>query len=485
MSESISRRSLLASAGALAAQPAAQKPNVLFFFPDQVRSDAVGYNGGNNIPTPNIDRFASEGMVFRNALSTCPLCTPYRAMLQTGRWPSLSGGVMNWINVPSTGQSIGDVFARGGYETGYIGKWHLAAGMYAGTLQNSQPPKPKPESEFVPPGPARMGYQHWAAFNFHANFSHAFYYRDTPQRLIMPRYETDSETDFAIDFLRNRSASSKPFFLMVAPHPPHPPWTADQTPPGSLDTTPKSLYWRPNVKGRRDAAAVDPRCYFAMLGNVDTNFGRLLKHLDDSGLSENTIVVFTSDHGEMMASHGRYNKMVPYAEAVDVPLIVRWPNHVRAGAKSDAMYAPIDHLPTLASLCGLEIPSLASGMNLSGHVLGHKAAEREASLLMNFTSHWNFPESGTQWPEWRGVRTRQFTYVRWLNGAEELYDNAGDPYQMRNLWDGRRAPDVIGKMRNHLRDLLHEAHDDFPPGTKYAEWFTPERDMIRNALGPV
>jgi len=326
MSTEISRRALLASTSAsLAAAQQPSKPNVLFFFPDQVRACETGYNGGKNIPTPNIDRFASQGMNFTNALSTCPLCTPYRAMLQTGRWPALSGGVMNWINMAATGQSMGDVFTRGGYETGFIGKWHLAAGARAGSLKRGEPTQAKPEAEFVPPGPGRMGYQHWAAFNFHANFSKAFYYRDTPERLIMPKYETDSETDFAIDFLRSRTAASKPFFLMVAPHPPHPPWRPEQTPAESLERTPKSLYWRPNVKGRRDAATVDPRCYYAMLGNVDDNFGRLMKYLEDFGLAENTIVVFTSDHGEMMASHGRYNKMVPYAEAVDIPLLVRWP----------------------------------------------------------------------------------------------------------------------------------------------------------------
>jgi arylsulfatase A-like enzyme len=486
MNPQISRRALLASTGvSLAAAQQTKKPYVLFFFPDQVRANELGYNGGKNVPTPSIDRFASQGMVFQNALSTCPLCTPYRAMLQTGRWPALSGGVMNWVNIPSTGQAIGDVFARGGYDTGYIGKWHLAAGMNAGTLKRGVPGNPGPESEFVPPGPSRMGYKYWAAFNFHTNFSNAFYYRDTPERLFMPRFETDSETDFAIDFLKARSNASEPFFLMVAPHPPHPPWRPDQTPAGSLDRMPKALHWRPNVKGRRDAANADPHCYFAMLSNADENFGRLLKYLDDSGLAENTIVVFTSDHGEMMASQGRYNKMVPYAEAVDIPLIVRWPKHVRAGSKSDAIYTPIDHLPTLASLCGLEIPPLANGMDLAGHVLGRKSKERDAALIMNHVSHWDFPESGTEWPEWRGVRTKQFTYIRWLNGAEELYDNAGDPYQTRNLWDGRRDPDAIAGMRSRLRDLLREAHDEFPPGTKYAEWFTPARDLVRNALGPV
>src|SRR5690242_8903365 len=167
MSESISRRAVIGSAAAALgaqAQPTA-RPNVLFFFPDQVRAHEVGYNGGSNAATPNIDRFSKQGVVFTNAISTCPLCTPYRAMLQTGRWPSLSGGVMNWINLPSTGQSMGDVFARGGYDTGYIGKWHLAAGFRAGTLDRDKPGKKQAEPEFVPPGPMRMGYQYWAAYN--------------------------------------------------------------------------------------------------------------------------------------------------------------------------------------------------------------------------------------------------------------------------------------------------------------------------------
>ena len=493
MSYELTRRSLLGAAAtslgaaqSSAAQPASpQRPNVLFFFPDQVRAPELGYNGGTNAATPNIDRFSKQGVVFTNAVSSCPLCTPYRAMLQTGRWPTLSGGVMNWINLPSTGQSMGDVFSRGGYETAYIGKWHLAAGRLAGTLKRDRAPTPRPEPEFVPPGPARLGYQYWAAFNFHTEFAHAFYYRDTPRRLYMPRYETDSETDFAIDFIQHRKEKNRPFFLTVSPHPPHPPWRPDQTPKGSLDRTPKSLSWRPNVKGRRDAPLADPRCYYAMLENADENFGRLMKFLDDSGLAGNTIVVFTSDHGEMLASQSRYNKMVPYTEAVDVPLIVRWSGHIQPGAKSDALYSPMDHFPTLATLCGLPVPSIVNGMDLSPHVLGRKGPEHEAALMMNYVSHWDFPESGTEWPEWRGVRTKQFTYVRWLNGAEELYDNIADPYQMRNLFDGRRAPDEMARMRSRIKDLLHEAHDTFPPGTAYAEWFTPQRDMIRNAVGPL
>jgi arylsulfatase A-like enzyme len=488
MTSPLSRRRFLAGAGAAPVfpapgAPATSRPNVLFYFADQVRACELGYNGGQNVPTPNLDRLARQGTVFTNAISSCPLCTPYRAMLQTGRWPTLSGGVMNWINLPSSGQSLGDVFARGGYDTAFIGKWHLAAGARAGSLKRGEPVKPRPESEYVPPGPARMGYQHWAAYNFHANFARAFYYRDTPERLIMPGYETDAETDLAIQYMRGRSG--KPFFLTVAPHPPHPPWRPEQAPPGWLERVPKELHWRANVKGRKEGPLNDPRCYFAMLANVDDNVGRLMKFLDESGLAGNTIFVFTTDHGEMLASQGRYNKMVPYAEAVDVPLIVRWPRRVPAGAASDVLYTPMDHLPTLASLCGLSVPSLVNGMDLSAHVLGRRGPERDAALMMNFVSHWDFPETNTEWPEWRGIRTKQHTYVRWLNGAEELYDNLADPLQLRNLFDGRRAPEVMTRLRSRLKDLLNESHDEFPPGTAYAEWFTPERDMVRNALGPL
>jgi arylsulfatase A-like enzyme len=487
----LSRREVLASAaGSIAAGAAAQgvsRPNVLFFLPDQVRTCELGcYGGGQNAPTPHLDHFASQGMRFTHAVSTYPLCTPYRAMLQTGQYPSISGGVFNWINLPHTGQAMADSFSRAGYYTGYIGKWHLAAGERAGSLKRSVPAPPAgPEPEFVPPGPARMGYQYWAAFNFHAQFSHAFYYRDTSRRLYMPKYETDSETDMAIDFLKERGADNKPFFLIVSPHPPHPPWRTDEAPAANLAATPKDLCWRSNVQGRRDSPARDPRCYFAMMANMDDNFGRLMKYLDESGLAASTIVVMTSDHGEMLASHNRYDKMVPYQEALSVPLLIRWPGHIQPRTQTDVLYTPIDHYPTLAKLCGFSAPDVVNGKDLSQLVTGEGGSQPEDVLIMNFSSHWDYPETGTVWPEWRGVRNKQYTYFRWINGAEELYDNAADPYQTRNLFDGRNSPDVLKKLRSRLRDHLYEAHDEFLPGDHYTQWFDTQRNVIRNGLGPV
>jgi arylsulfatase A-like enzyme len=159
------------------------------------------------------------------------------------------------------------------------------------------------------------------------------------------------------------------------------------------------------------------RCYLAMCANADDNVGRILSCLDQSGRADDTIVVLTSDHGEQHGSHDRVNKMVPYAESVNIPLIVRWPGRIPEGGTSDALYVPMDHMATLCGLAGLDAPETSDGLDLSGAVLGGSGPTRDAALMMNYCSDWDFFQSGTRWPEWRGVRTRRHTYVRWLTGS--------------------------------------------------------------------
>lgn len=478
-----------------------KRPNVLFFFDDQLRTDACGVYGGRNISTPNIDRLAAQGITFTNALSTCPLCTPFRGMLQTGRYPTHSGLVLNWVEANPRQRCLAHVFRDGGYRTGFIGKWHLAAGekKLSGTSAKTKADqarisqaireysKTNPEPEFVAPGPPRLGYDHWEAYNFHCRFRKAFYYRDTSRRLIMDGYETDAETNMAMEFMRQCQKSGSPFFLMVAPHPPHPPWNANLCPEGYLPQIRKDLEWRPNVPPdfamRKEP--LPARCYYAMAKNVDDNVGRLTEFLDQSALADNTVVVLTSDHGDMMGSHNRMNKMVPYSEAVRIPLIIRWPGRIPAGAKSEALFTPMDHLATLCGLTGLPAPDSADGVDLSRVVRGNGPADRDAVLMMNYTSHWDYFDSGTTWPEWRSVKTRQHTYVKWLDGKEELYDDLDDPYQMNNRLEGQKDLPTLQRLRGRLKDLLAAAHDDFLPGTAYADWYDKERNLVRTALGPV
>ncbi|MBI4164567.1 MAG: sulfatase [Acidobacteria bacterium] len=468
------------------------RPNIVFIFDDQYRQDMSKF-----IPTPGADRLTREGITFTNGFSTVPLCTPFRGMLMTGRYPTHSGLVMNWVNANPTlnPHCLANVFGKAGYETGFLGKWHLAAGLrVASGLYEANPEvemaykKSHPDTEFVPPGPARLGFDFWQAYNFHADFNHYWYYEDVPPKIYSKSYETDTLFDQATKFIEKHKNQEKPFLLVVAPHPPHPPFLPGSLPEGYLEKVPPAseLYHPPNVpKTDSPRSPQELRCYLAMAMNIEDNLVRLMDYLDRSGASRDTILVFSSDHGEMHGSHGRVNKMVPYTEAVNIPLIMRWPGRIPAGTVSDTIYTPIDHLPTLCGLAGLQAPGEVDGEDLSGDVLGRSRSFRSRVLMANYTSHWDFFQTNTVWPEWRGVRTKRYTYVKWLTGAEELYDNLDDPYQMRNLVGNDSVSSTLRELRGDLKELMIAAHDNFLNGRQYADWYDKDRNLLRSALGPV
>jgi arylsulfatase A-like enzyme len=480
-----------------------KQPNVLFIFFDQFRADACGVYGAKDIQTPNIDRLASQGSHFTNALSTCPLCTPYRGMLMTGRYPTHSGLVINELAPNPNQRCLAHVFRDAGYKTGFIGKWHLApgwcsrGGIYSlDERAHQEYLKINPEEAFVPPGPQRLGYEHWEAYNYHDDFNHSFYYRDEPVKEYLPGFETDGQMDLAIRFMEKNKDSKQPFFLTVAPHPPHPPFAPKNSPAGYLEQIPNELHWAPNipVDHPRHKDSLEVRCYLAMCKNLDDNIGRIMKYLDKAGLAENTIVVLTSDHGEMHGAHGRIQKMLPYAESVNIPLIMRWPKNIPTGVTSDVLHTPMDHMATLCGLCGLNMPNTCDGMDLSPVVLGRKKVNRDAVLIMHYSSHYDYFQTSlgltnamVNCLEWRGVRTEQFTYCKYINGLEELYDNAADPYQLNNLAALGQQRDLprLKLMRSRMKDLMAEAHDEFLLGNAYGEWYDDHRNLIRTALGAV
>jgi arylsulfatase A-like enzyme len=447
---------------------------------------------------------ASEGVVFDNAISTCPVCTPYRGMVMTGKYPTHTGIVVNFVESNPRERCVAHVFKDTGYKTGFIGKWHLAAGKHkygpkhnhygapekieAKKIEGHRRNQENPETEFVPPGPARLGFDHWQAYNFHMSFSHAYYYEDKPEKIFMPRYETDSETDMAIDFMQKCGNADQPFFLMVAPHQPHPPWKPTECPDGYLEHIPEDLEWSPNVPEDNEfrEKILNVRCYHAMVKNTDDNIGRLLDFLDETGLSENTIMVFSSDHGEQLGSHGLKAKCRPYAESVNIPLIVRWPGHAPGGKRVDTLHTPMDHYPTFCALAGLAAPSDIDGADVSHAIVGGGEVERDAVLMANYVSEYNTFDSGTVRPEWRGVRAKTHTYAKWLaGGREELFDNIADPHQMKNLADDEDSRELLEEMRARLDRLMAEAHDEFLPGTACADWYDDERNLIKTALGPI
>ena len=495
------RSSAVLSGGALAVAGSApgkapetkpgKKPNIVIVIDDQFRQDMNKF-----IPTPNVDRLGREGITFPNMLSTTPLCTPFRGMLMTGRYPTHSGIVMNFVeaNARQNPDCLANMFDRAGYNTGFIGKWHLAAGYRVGDgLYSSRPKlerayrKDHPNSEFVPPGPERLGFKFWQAYNFHTDFHHYWFYEDRPEKLYSDEYETNCITDQTIDYIERHKDDEKPFLLVVAPHPPHAPWTPQSPPSGYLKKVPPfpDLYHSPNVPKDDPMKPEELRSYLAMVMNVDDNIGRLMTYLDGSGAGDNTILMFTSDHGSQLGSHNLIQKMVPYTESIKVPLKIRWPGRIPAGLVSDALYRPIDHLPTLCGLAGIKPPSMADGEDLSEVVLGNARSHRESVLMANYTSDWDFFQTETHWPEWRGVHTKRFTYVKWLDGKEALYDNIVDPIQMHNLAAEQGAKPALLEMQWRMKDLMLDAHDDFLNGRQYATWYNDQRQLVKTALGPV
>jgi arylsulfatase A-like enzyme len=475
-----------------ATDPAARRTNLIYVFADQLGTTRCGYAGDTKARTPVLDGFAAQGVDFRQAVSNTPVCSAHRASLLTGKYTTSTGMVINEIRMRTNHECFGHVLTRAGYQTGYVGKWHL----YANQLGNHYDAK----NSFVPPGPDRLGFDgYWAAYNFHHVYYGAYYHTDSPEKLSYGEgvYEPDGQTDLAIDFLGRAVKADKPFALFLSYGTPHDPWGPDNVPPKYLrffedvalanppnyepENNPYADGW-----GRLDAAERGNlpawrRGYYAMVANLDWNLGRLFAAVDKAGLAENTIVAFSSDHGEMFGAHGRRAKNIFYEEAARVPFLVRWPGHVLAGSVSDACLATVDVMPTLLGLMGLPVPKAAEGMDLSHCALGRKGPEPEAALLQN-TGACAAWENGY---EWRALRDKRYTYAVYRRDKSELlFDNQGDPLQMRNLARDPAHGDALDRLRKQMAEKMKSLDDTFEACTWYRDhWTDGKRNIVASAKG--
>ena len=382
--------------------------------PDQWRGQDLGCMGNAKVRTPNLDRLASQGILFRNTFANTPVCCPARAILLTGKYAHRNGMVANDLRLRATETTIAEILAAQGYRTGFFGKWHLDGG--------------KRLPGFVPPGPRRQGFAFWAANECDHRHFRPTYFRDTDEPITEERFEPEVWTDRAIEFLRQ--AGEETFFLVVSMGPPHDPYGA----PGEFMKLydPSKLTMRPNwVEGVPGAGRKEVAAYYAAMTAVDKQVVRLLKALDDSGRSGDTIVLFTSDHGDMLGSHGQRLKRKPWEESIRVPGILRYPARVKPGRTSEAHLTHVDLAPTLLSLCGVPIPDEIQGTDLSGVVLGTTDRGPDSAFFQIFVP---FAGDGTPNP-WRGERTDRFMYARTETGPWMLFDLSGDPYELKNLAD--------------------------------------------------
>ena len=457
-----------------------RRPNLVYVFPDQFRQQAIGCMGQDPVVTPNLDRFGSESVIFTNAVSNYPVCSPHRGMLFTGKYPHSNGVTTNCnsktgkygVFLKDSEICFSDILHDAGYSQGYIGKYHLNTPLEANyKYTEGKRGDGVAWDAYTPPGRARHGFDFWHSYGCCDQHLHPHYWEGNAkvnERIDVNEWSVKHETDVAVEYIHNRDGKYRnpdaPFSLFVAHNPPHTPF--QQVPARYLETyagkTNLELLNRPNVKleGTGAQAAEHVKNYFAAVTGIDENFGRILAALDEEGLAENSIVIFSADHGEMMGSHGLMHKDVWYDESLLIPFIMRFPGVLKP-RRDDLLLSVPDIMPSLLHIMGLgeSIPACIEGTDLADTITGEDGFRPESALYLNMHPPWL--EGGR-----RGLRTHRYTLAieRKRDGKEirVLYDNLEDPYQMRNIASDK--PAVVNDLMSKLEEWLEKTNDPWLVG---------------------
>lgn len=484
------------TATALAPISAQQQPNVIYVFPDQMRNHAMSFWNeagfrdsvrfqADPVSTPNLNRFARQSRVLTSCQSNFPVSSPHRGMLLTGMYSENSGVSLNCVaNRPVSSlrpdaECIGDVFHKAGYNCAYIGKFHADHP----TPNNPQQPGTYVESRIpawdaYTPAERRHGFDYWYSYGTFDVHKDPHYWDTDGNRHDPHEWSPTHETNRAIDYISNRDNvrdASKPFFMMVSYNPPHSPYR-------STDDCPEDTYQLYADKSKREllvrenadttmAKAASAAYYFASVTGVDREFGRLLHALDSLGLTENTIVVFSSDHGETMCSHGIEDpKNSPYAESMNVPMLVRYPGKIAPAVDASLIMSTPDVMPTLLGLAGLgdKIPAAVEGRDYSARFTGEgtSAPLRQGALYIRNVDGAKDADGNvtSYFPVARGIKTDRYTLAFTIDRktgrlkSSLLFDDHVDPYQLHNL-DLAENAEIVKELCRLMVPLLQEADD--------------------------
>jgi len=435
-------------------------PNVVFLLTDQWRLQALGYAGNSQVRTPNIDRLAGESINFPNATSGYSVCCPWRASFLTGQYPLTHGVIVNDVPISSEPVGLGAAFKADGYDTAFIGKWHVDG---------------QGRSNYIPPQ-RRLGFDTFQALECTHDYNQSAYYDgDDPTKRVWDGYDVFAQTAAAQRYMESRAADQS-FLLVLSWGPPHNPYeTAPQEYRDMYD--PRDIELRPNVPGE---IAQDARewlaGYYAHCSAIDKSVGDILATLDELDIADNTVLVFASDHGDMLGSQGMTRKQKPYDESIRVPFLLRYPVGCGRQAREVSPFLNAhDIMPTLLGICGLPIPPTVEGRDYSPALRG-EAVDSQAALLACFHpfGEWSRPVGGR---EYRGIRTARYTYCRMLDGPWLLFDNDADPWQLDNLANRPESAALQAELDALLQHELDALGDEFLDGMSYInQWAYPLDD---------
>ena len=457
----------------LADEALLKRPNILFIMADDHASHAISAYQSNIIKTPNIDRLAKEGMRFTNCFNVNSLCAPSRAALITGKYSHQNGFMRNGDRFDGSQVTFPKIMRKAGYETALIGKWHL----------KSQP----------------TGFDYYSVIPGQGTFFDC-QFKDIDKSWecgkVVKGYLTNVITNKSIDWMKNRDRS-KPFCLMVhhkAPHTPHhypekyrklyadaelskpESFHADYMQRGTALGTSRGRWSKldfiiPNhfnkkvpkylKEGTKEYKEWAYQCFFKgylrLVASLDDNIGRLLDYLDKSGLSRNTLVVYTSDNGFFLGDFGLFNKMWMYEESLRLPLLVRYPLKIKPKTVNDDMISILDFAPTFLDYAQAEVSKEFEGRSFRSILEGKIPTGWRKAHYYHYYGQYDVP------PHY-GVRTSGHKLIHYYeNDNWELYDLRKDPRELQNIYYQPEQSQVIENMKIMLKDLQREFNDVVKP----------------------
>ena len=448
----------LARAAALAAGP---RPNILYIMTDDHAAHAVSGYGSKINSTPNLDRIATQGMRFNNCFVTNSLCGPSRATLLTGKYSHINGMKTNAGRFDGSQQTFPKLLQQAGYHTALVGKWHLVSDPSGFDYWNILPG----QGRYINPELIEMGRKH-----------------------VRQGYVTDVITDLAIDFLKARPRD-KPFCLLCHHKAPHREWTpdakhadlytqADIPEPATFDDDYRNrasaaahadmrIAEMPDYKKEHPAGLTPEQTkklnyqrfikdYLRTIASVDDNVGRLLDYLDEAGLAQNTIVIYTSDNGFFLGDHGWFDKRFMYEESLRIPFMVRYPAEIKPGTLDDRIVINTDFAPTFLDLAGLSVPQDMQGRSLRPLLRGAKPDDWRSAMYYHY---YEYPQPHRVQPHY-GIRTQRHKLIYYYTIDErELFDLEKDPHELKNVYADPAYADTLDQLRLELERLRKELKD--------------------------
>ena len=446
---------------------AADRPNILFIMSDDHASEAISAYGSflkDYAKTPNIDRIAKDGMLFRNTFCNNSICSPSRASILTGQYSHINGVLNLNGHIKDTSPIFTEELQKAGYQTWLVGKWHLHS-------------KPR-------------GFDNYKVVKGQGTYFDPKFISPAGNEDVKG-YSSDVYTDVALEWLGKRD-KTKPFCMLLHFKAPHHDYAFPERHKNLLKDTkipePANLYedvassnselkkaflanskfhlsreGKNNDYYERHTDEMEPhdpnnnkdkwrvayqhmaKTYIRCVTAVDENVGRVLDFLDKENLKDNTIVVYTSDQGYWLGQHGFYDKRLVLEESLRMPLLVRYPKLVDAGSESKKLCSNVDFAPTLLDLCGVKIPDSMQGLSMKKILAGEKVNEWRDAVYYRYYSY----------PPHSGLRTEKYTMAL-INGKVDLFDLENDPMQMKNLAMDERYGPIIEKLKKQQLQIANE-----------------------------